>query len=130
MFEDFSIPPPAEVGEGGPITLRDLIAHIVRIEVAAFEERRHARRIDRVLSTAQIEREAARGRISPEGQDPRRPPAAVDVETAIATALEAFADGLYLVIIDDLEYRELGAIVCVGPDSRITFVRLTFLAGA
>jgi hypothetical protein len=46
------------------------------------------------------------------------------------TSFEAFTDGLYLVIIDEVEYRELDAIVRVEPDSRITFLRLTFLAGA
>lgn len=130
MFEDFSIPPPDDVGGGGPLTLRDLITHIVCTEVAAFEERRHVRRLDRVLSPTQIERGAAGGKISPEGRDPQRPLAAVDVEAAVATALEAFTDGLYLVIIDDLEYRDLDAIVRMGTDSRITFLRLTFLAGA
>ena len=48
----------------------------------------------------------------------------------MATALEAFIDGLYLVVIDGLEYRDLDAIVHLEPESRITFLRLTFLAGA
>jgi hypothetical protein len=52
------------------------------------------------------------------------------MESAVATALEAFVDGLYLVILDDVEYRDLDAIVHVEPDSRITFLRLAFLAGA
>ena len=49
---------------------------------------------------------------------------------AIATALEAFVDGLYLVVIDDVGYTDLDAIVSLKPDSRVTFIRLTFLAGA
>jgi hypothetical protein len=131
LFEDFSVPPPAEVGDGGPVTLRDLITHVVCNEVKAFEKRQEARRLDRVLTPSQIEQGRQRGKIGPEGRDPKQqPPAKVDVGSAVATALEAFVDGLYLVIIDDVEYRDLDAIVRVEPDSRITFLRLTFLAGA
>ena len=131
LFDGFSVPPPAERGDGGPLTLRDLIEHIVRQEVAAFETRQEARRLDRVLSAAAIERGEERGKISPEGRDAKhRPGAKVDADDAVATALEAFGDGLYLVVIDDVEYRELDAIVRLDDESRITFVRLTFLAGA
>lgn len=131
LFEDFSIPPPPDLGDGGPLTLRDLIAHVVAAEAAAFDKRQAARRLDRVLSPRQIERGVEKGRISPEGRDPKlRPPPPVDVPAAVATALEAFTDGLYLVVIDGMEYRELDAIVRLSSDSRITFLRLTFLAGA
>ena len=131
IFEDFSIPPPDDRGDGGPFRLRDLIGHVTRVEVAAFEERREARRLDRVLTPEQIDEGAARGKISAEGRDPKLgPPPRIDVESAVAVALEAFVDGLYLVAIDGLEYRDLDAIVRLDPDSRVTFIRLTFLAGA
>ncbi len=133
LFEDFSVPPPREVGDGGPLTLRALITHVVTQEVAAFKQRREARKLDRVLSPRQIEDGLERGKVSPEGRDglPRAfKEKSVDVESAIATALEAFEDGMYLVIIDEIEYRELDAIVKLAEDSRITFLRLTFLAGA
>ncbi len=133
LFEDFSVPPPNDRGDGGPLTLRELIAHVVRGEVAAFEERQEARRLDRVLSPQQIDEAAARGKVDAAGRDPKLGPAPkvdVDVESAVAVALEAFIDGLYLVAIDGLEYRDLDAIVRLEPDSRLTFIRLTFLAGA
>ena len=131
LFEDYSIPPPGDLGDGGPFTLRDLITHVVHQEVAAFEKRREARRLDRVLSPEQIEKAAGRGKISAEGRDPKLgPPPEVDVGSAVAVALEGFVDGLYLVAIDDLEYRSLDDIVHLQPDSRVTFIRLTFLAGA
>ena len=132
LFADFSIPPPDDLGDGGgPLTLRDLIAHVVRQEVAAFELRQDARRLDRVLSDEQIAKGEERGKISPEGRDPSlKPPAKVDPETAVAVALEGFGDGLYLVVIDEMEYRDLDAIVHLKPESRVTFIRLIFLAGA
>jgi len=131
LFEDFSVPPPAEIGDGGPLTLRDLITHVVCAEVVAFETRQEARRLDRVLTPGQIEHGRQRGKIAPEGRDPKhQPPTKVDMAAAVATALEAFVDGLYLVILDEVECRDLDAIVRVESDSRMTFLRLTFLAGA
>lgn len=131
LFGEFSVPPPTEIGDGGPMTLRDLITHVVCSEVVAFENRQEARRLDRVLTPRQIEEGRQQGKIGPEGRDPKHPPPTkVDMESAVATALEAFVDGLYLVILDDVEYRDLDAIVHVEPDSRITFLRLAFLAGA
>jgi len=132
LFADFSVPPPDDHGgDGGPLTLRDLITHVVHQEVAAFEKRQEARRLDRVLSSEQIEEAADRGKISAEGRDPKLgPPPSIDIASAVAVALEGFVDGLYLVAIDDVEYRDLDAIVRLEPDSRVTFIRLTFLAGA
>ena len=131
LFEDFSVPPPRNLGDGdGPLTLRTLITHVVKSEVQAFQKRQHARRLDRVLSPREVESGEQKGKISPEGRDPKHPPAEVDVDAAIATALEAFGDGLYLVVIDEVEYTDLDAIVNLKPDSLVTFIRLTFLAGA
>ena len=131
LFEDYSIPPPGDIGDGGPLTLRDLITHVVHQEVAAFEKRQEARRLDRVLSPGQIADGVERGKFSAEGRDPKLgPPPDVDVRSAVAVALEGFVDGLYLVAIDDVEYRDLEAIVRLDADSRVTFIRLTFLAGA
>src|SRR5437764_8434410 len=78
LFEGFSVPPPDNIeGDGEPYKLRDLIEHVVRSEVAAFEKRREGRRLDRVLSPAQIQAGEARGKINPEGSDPARDKAAV-----------------------------------------------------
>lgn len=132
LFDDFSIPPPDDLGDGGPLTLRDLIEHIVRREISAFERREAARRLDRVLSGRQIDAGVERGKVSAEGRDPKlfaKMPH-VDPDDAVRTALIAFEDGLYLVVIDEHEYRSLDDIVRLDPDSRITFLRLTFLAGA
>ncbi len=128
LFADWSIPLGPEWGEEGEdLTLRMLIERLVRIEVESFRERAAERRLDRVLSARQIEEGREKGRVSPEGRStPRR----VNMEEAIGAALEAFEDGLYLVVIDDEEYKDLDRVVRLRPDSRIVFIRLTFLAGA
>jgi hypothetical protein len=99
-------------------------------EVVVFEKREEIRRLDRVLSPGQIAEGRERGKIATQGRDPKLgPPPKFEVESAAAVALQAFVDGLYLVAIDDLEFRSLDAIVHLKPESRVTFIRLTFLAG-
>jgi hypothetical protein len=127
LFEDFSIPFPPEIGHGDAVTLRDLITRIVLSEVEAFYLRHEKRRLIRVLSPVQIQEAVEKGKVDMGGGDLKQ---RVISENAVGTALQAFEDGLYLVVIDGTEHRELDAQVYVRPESRITFIRLVFLAGA
>jgi hypothetical protein len=120
-------PPGAETGDGGGLTLRALITRIVRSEVSAFERRERARRLIRVLSESEVADGAARGKVDPGGRPPTGP---VDEEAAVAAALQGFEDGLYLVILDGVEQRDLDGQVYLTAKSRLVFLRLTFLAGA
>ena len=54
----------------------------------------------------------------------------MDAEAAVGAALQGFEDGLYLVIVDGVEQRSLDSQVYLTADSRLVFLRLTFLAGA
>lgn len=127
LLADWAVPFPPQVGDGGAISLRDLIAQIVRNEVSAFKERQHRQRFLQVLSEKQIADGAAAGAIRSGGSE--IPEQAVNPEVAISTALQAFEDGLFLVIIDEQELRDLNAEVAIKPGSRITFLRMTLLAG-
>jgi hypothetical protein len=127
LFADWSIPMPPDLGgEGGDLTLRDLIARIVRIEVAAFRNRREERRLVRALSTDQIAEGAAKGKVDMGGRELDQE---VDEEQAVGTALQAFEDGIYLVAIDGHDVRSLDLTVHITLDSRVTFIRLALLAG-
>lgn len=121
------LPPGHEDGDGAGLTLRELIARVVRAEVGAFERRERARQLVRILSQNEMEQSAARGRVEMGG---RSPGPAVDPDTAVAVALQGFQDGLYLVVLDGQEQRDLDRLVFPTPDSRLVFLRLTFLAGA
>ena len=127
LLGDFSVPPPQACRDGDDVRLRDVIEHVVGHEVTQFERRQNARRFDRVLSDRQIAAGAARGRVDPASRDLKQE---VDVDAAVANALLAFEDGLYLVIIDEVERRSLDEVVRLTEDSQLAFVRLTFLAGA
>jgi hypothetical protein len=126
LFADWSIPMPPDLGDGG-LTLRDLIARVVRAEVEAFQKRQQERRLFRALTERQIQEGAAKGKVEMGGAEGKPQP--VDAEQAVAVALEAFEDGLYLVVVDGAEQRQLDAQVHVKEDSRVAFVRLTMLAG-
>ena len=131
LLDDWAVPVPPEFvsdeerGDNGT-TLRDLITHLVHQEVQAFHDRQAERRFLRVLSSKQIEQEAEQGKVNPGGSDLDQK---VDVDAAVATALVAFEDGMYLVAIDQRQYEDLDTSVFLRPDSQVTFIRLTFLAG-
>ena len=126
LFADWSVPLPPELHDGG-VSLRDVITRIVRQEVAAFRNRQSQRQFIRVLSSRQVEDAAEQGKIAP--GDSLMPAQEVDDDVAVGTSLQAFEDGLYLVVIDDQEQRSLDNQIFLHPDSRITFIRLALLAG-
>jgi hypothetical protein len=128
-FDGWTIPDPpvGGDGDGNRLTLRDLIARVVRTEVAAFDQRERARRFVRVLSDTEIAEGAARGRIDAGGRPATGP---VNPEQAVGAALQGFEDGLYLVVLDGAEQRELDREVFITSSSKLVFLRLTFLAGA
>ena len=126
LFADWSIPLPPELHDEG-VSLRDVITRLVVGEVAAFKKRQSQRQLVRVLSAQDIDQGAEKGRIALGGSAVL--PQEVDEDAAVATALQAFEDGLYLVVIDEEEQRSLDNQVFLQPESRITFLRLTLLAG-
>jgi hypothetical protein len=129
LLEDWgcTLPPIDNPGDGG-LTLRELIARVVRREVALFRDRQDRQRLPQVLSARTIDEQAARGRVLSGARE--LPPQAVDEEHAVATAWQAFSDGLYLAILDGQEKRDLDEQVFVHDGSTLVFLRLTLLAGA
>ena len=129
LFSDWSIPLPPDWGDDGDggRTLRDLIEQIVRDEVAAFRTRQHDRQFIHALTAREIDAAAERGKIDMGGSDVGIQD--VDVDDAVGTALQAFEDGIYMVVIDDVEQRSLDQQIFVDDESRVTFIRLTMLSG-
>jgi hypothetical protein len=131
LIPQWQVPlPPADAGRAEPLTLRELIARIVRAEVAAFDDRQERRNLLRVLTEQEVAQGVAAGRVRVPGPPEIAPQTKVDIEQAVGIALLGFEDGLYLVFIDGREHRDLDEQVFPGPDSTITFVRLVMLAGA
>ena len=127
LLSDWSVPLPPVLRDGdGRITLRQFIEHVVGCEVEAFKTRQEERRFVHMLSAAEIDRGVEKGKVDMGGREWRQ---AVDAEQATATAIQAFEDGLYLVVIDGEQHTELDREIFLKADSRVTFVRLTMLAG-
>jgi hypothetical protein len=127
IVPDFQLPPlDSERSAGSPLTLRDLITRIVIEQVGAFRSRQRDNRFLRALSGAEIAQAAETGAVRSGGSDLDQE---VDEDVAIATALQAFDDGLYYVLIDRRQYEGLDEQVFVGEDSTVVFLRLVPLAG-
>ena len=127
LFPTWQMPLPADGDEAsGCRTLRDLIARVVREEVSAFRERQAERRLVRALTATQIAEGAAKGKIDMGGREDMQE---VDADAAVATALQAFEDGVYYVFVDDQQVETLDAPVRLRSESRVTFLRLVALAG-
>lgn len=121
---------PAEVREvevpAGESSLRDLIEAVVRSEVDAFRLRQLDGRLLQVLSREQIAAGAELGKVTSGGSDLDQE---VDADVAVATALEAFTDGLYFSFVDDRQVGALDDAVTVGDETTLLFVRLVPLVG-
>jgi hypothetical protein len=122
LFESFSVYAPAT----GNLTLRSLLGHVVRQEVEAFKSRQAERRMLHALTAKQIEEGLAKGKVDSGGSTLDQK---LDVDAAVAVAIEAFQDGLYLVVLDEIELKDLEAPVALSETSRLTFIRLSLLAG-
>ena len=129
LFADFSVPLPPDWdddGDGGK-TLRDVIEAVVRHEVAAFQKRQSDRQFLKALTAQEIEDAGERGKVIMGQSDVGMQE--VDIDQAIGSALVAFEDGIFLVVIDEKVYKNLDEAVFLHADSCLTFVRLTLLSG-
>ena len=127
LLDDWSVPPPLDATDGEPLTLRSVLTHVVIETVRAFEKRQEQNIFFRVLTPNQIEEQAEQGKIDLGGRDLKQ---SVALDQAIGNALQSFEDGIYLVILDGVEQRDLDAQVFLKPDTQLTFLRLVMLAGA
>ena len=129
LLADWSIPLPPDIGpDGGETTLRKLIDSVVRIEVDGFHKRQEERRLFTALTAKQIADGAAKGKVVA-GLHEEAKITKVNPDDAVGIALQAFEDGMYLVIIDEIEQKALDAQLYLKPDSCVTFIRLSMLAG-
>lgn len=118
--------PPDQGGDGEPLTLRQLITRIVLKEVDSFKQRQDERKLVRILTENKIDEGLRKGRVDSGGRELHQQ---VDAQAAVANALQAFEDGIYLVVLDGEEQRDLDREVHLNVDSHLVFLRLVMLAG-
>jgi len=107
-------------------TLADLIRAAVTGEVERFNASRTEPKLFAFLTPAEIQERAEDGKVS-FGEVDNTDKA--DLEAAVETALQAHADGVFLVFIDDDEVRSLTEEIALEEGNIVTFLRLTFLTG-
>lgn len=114
-------------------TTRDLIAALVRMEVASYNAKpEDARAVDATgktlavpLSEDAISRAAESGKIS---FGFRRGPEA-DGNAAIQNALATYGDGFFKIFVGDVELGGLDDPVAMHDGDRLTIIRLVMLSG-
>jgi len=110
----------------GISTLRQLIEAIVCQEVQDFNQRAGEQVIQTFLTENEINDLNAVGKV---GFGCSYSDRKADLGKAIATALLGFEDGLYKVLVNESDIAELDAQLALQEGDRLTFIRLTFLAG-
>lgn len=124
ITQPFYLDPSGDEGGSEPFRVKHLIAKLVSESVRDFRLRESERPLA-LLSQAKIDEGSRVGKIG----SPREERQAVDLDSAIGQALQAFEDKLYLLFVDKLEKRSLEEIVRLQPDTVVTVIRLTALAG-
>lgn len=107
-------------------TLVELITHVVKQQVSAFNERLDKNPLVPFLLSEQINEQADTGKV---GFGAIYNNEKANASAAIDNALLAFQDGLYCVFIDDAQIEHLQQTINLQTNSIVTFVRLTFLSG-
>ena len=109
-----------------PATLEELIAACIKQSVLKFNEERVSKKVLQFLTPKAIGEKANLGKIGfGEAYNDQQ----IEIDKAVNVALQAFKDGLYLVIIDETEIKTLDSKIDLTENSILTFIRLTFLTG-
>jgi len=107
-------------------TLRQLIETVVRQEVEKYNNRGIDNMLVPFLTESEISDQSTAGKI---GFGRIYSDKKADSKKAVETALQGFEDGLFRIIIGDVEATELDEPLTIHENDILTFIRLTFLAG-
>ena len=107
--------------------LQHLIKAVVKQQVYVFNQKLEEKPLIPFLLKEDIDQNTKKGKV---GFGSIYNDKKADDQAAIANALLAFQDGIYCVFIDEEQIEQLVQPILLKPDSVLTFVRLTFLAGS
>ena len=108
-------------------SLRELLAAVVKQQVAAYNNKPLEKNLLPFLSKEQVDNLAGTGKA---GFGSIYNEHKADPQKAQDTAFQAFEDGLFAVFVNEEEIQQLTDKFSLNNDTVITFVRLTFLAGS
>jgi len=103
------------------VTLKDIIASRVEIEVQKYNEK-----LDGFFNGLVCPTEAEE---TLNGFKMRKKNQKIDAERQVYVALEAFQGNGYFVFVDDLQVEDLNEEVQIAPETKVSFIKLTPLVG-
>lgn len=112
---------------GNNPSVQELITAVVKQQVNAYNSKPFEKNVLPFLTSEQIEGQTASGKV---GFGSIYNEQKADPAKAQEAALQAFEDGMYAVFADERELTKLSELVALTPETVITFIRLTFLAGS
>lgn len=112
--------------EKAPLTLRELIAAIVSLNVKEFNEKLKKERLIDYLTNEQISERLSTGKAA-FGASYNTNEA--NLNKALETAFLAYEDGFYRVFIRDKEAGKLEDSIELKEGETLTFIKITMLAG-
>lgn len=110
----------------GIASVRELIAAFVHAEVERFNDKDTELPLLTLMSAEDIDREAKTGKVAFRRiwKDVK-----ANETKAVETALAAFEDVLFRVLMDEEELTNLDSEIAIKEGAVFTFIRLTFLSG-
>lgn len=112
---------------GAQPTLHDLLLAVVAQQVHEYNAKPPEKSLLPFLDAATIEGQATTGKV---GFGSIYNEHKADLAKAQQTAIQAFEDGLFAVFAGDEPWSALPQQISLTPDTVITFIRLSFLAGS
>ena len=121
-----SLPLHLPFAAGVEITLSRLLEQVVENQVKTFNERVDGKGVLNYLSPQEVEAAAQHGKVD-FGEIHNSEKA--DLNKAITHALQAYQDGVYLVVIDGEKMEHLNDPLQLKENMEVMFIRLVALAG-
>lgn len=109
-----------------PTTTADLIIAIVIRQVQEYNERLEQNDLLKYLTDDEIQEKATTGKVSFDVNYNGMP---ANAEKAVRNALQSFEDGNFRIFLNDTELESLDKTIRLSDGDKLTFIRLTMLAG-
>jgi hypothetical protein len=103
------------------VSARELIERRVRMEVATFNEQQDRQLFRGLVQPTDTERERSGYRL--------KKPRTIDADEQVQRAIEAFESNRFFMLVGDRQIESLDELIGVGPDTRVSFLKLVPLVG-
>ncbi|MGL4818524.1 MAG: hypothetical protein ACRC5C_00905 [Bacilli bacterium] len=118
---------PRDISDGCT-TVRAFLTEIVHQEIAAYQARQERGEVLQLLTDQEMKDQLVSGKVGGSLQSDEASKG-INIVKATNTALQAFEDGLFLVMHNDKQLQQLSDSLIIQENDCFTFIRLTFLSG-